>query len=376
MGIFGKGRKKQEEADTDADDLEGLDDDEQYLDDDTKAAGAEEMNLSVEITRIKAQLEALGELRKNTQERFGRISEQIGELRGMIMDTNKSLQQIEVRVIKSVDMVESVQPDKLLIEVKRQDAKIEGLSAKIEGNRSFIDTLLEDIKELRRIISTFKGIEETVKMNQDVKKELNAMEKMKAIVERHADKAETLFIEIQKKVTDFDAMDAKVKDLDKGMNSLLQEFDVVKVKFSNKAEKKEIEDLIAKFDKFEKHYGKVVELLSDQTTDLKSYFKDKIERRFAEAGTIRKMLIDLIRDQPNLEKNMKAISELAEEASREEERGDEETQEGGKAAGKEKAKTGKKGFFGKLKSSLAGKKAEEEVVIPDNIGAGDDKPVD
>lgn len=390
--MFGFGKKKEDDGDS-PEETENMDDDEQYIEEETKAVSTEDMNIPVEITRLKAQVESLGELRKSTQERFSRVSEQVGELRGMIMDTNKSLQEIEVKVVKAVDMVEAVQPDKLLIEVKRQDAKVEGLSAKIESNRSFIDTLLEDIKDLRRTLTTFKGIEETVKMNNEVKKELNAIERMKATVERHADKAETLFIEIQKKVTDFDQVNAKVKDLDKGFNTVLQDLDVVKVKFSNKADKKEIEDMIDKIDKFEKHYGKVVELLSDQTTDLKDYFKKKIEERFSEAGVIKKMLVDLTKENPKLEEHLATIKTMADEERKREEDEQKEGEgtddkEGGERDEKNAqqrvagTKGEKKGFLGMFKgkkqedaqkSEISGTEGEK-IVIPDSIGAGDDKP--
>jgi len=197
------------------------------------------------------------------------------------------------------------------------------------------------------------------------------LEKMKATVERHADKAETLFIEIQKKVTDFDTMHSKVKDLDRGFNTVLQDLDVVKVKFTNKAEKKEIEDMIAKLDKFEKHYGKVVELLSDQTTDLKDYFKRKIEERFSEAGAIKKMLVDLTKENPKLEEHLATIKNLAESERKQEE--DEQKEGEGKdeeGAGKKEGKE-KKGILGMFKGKTP---EDEKIEIPDNIGAGDDKP--
>jgi len=356
MGLF---RKKEEEGDIESDF-----DDEKYLSDDSKEEKKEEMNVPAEIVKIKATLDSLSEIRRATQENFTRITEQIGELRGMILDTNKSLQEIEVKVVKAVDMVESVQPDKLMIEVKRQDAKIEGLTAKIETNRSLANSIVEDMKELRRKVEAFRGIEEVIKLNEDVKKELREIEKTKAIVERHSDKAETLFVEIQKKVADFDDMNAKLKDLDKSFGRIVQDFDVLKIKFSNKADKKEIEDITAKFQKFEDHYGKVVELLTEQTKELKKYFAEKLEEKFEEADRIKKILIDLTHENPNVKKNMEKIRELARE---EQEKKEEEKEEGKKE---------KKGVLGRIRGIFSAKKEEEKIEIPDNIGAGDDKPVE
>ena len=57
--------------------------------------------LGVEITKIKAQLEGLNEQRQAVNERFSRISEEIGEIRGMGMDTNKAVGNIEASATKA-----------------------------------------------------------------------------------------------------------------------------------------------------------------------------------------------------------------------------------------------------------------------------------
>lgn len=73
MGLFGFGKKKEDDGDS-PEETENMDDDEQYIEEETKAVSTEDMNIPVEITRLKAQVESLGELRKSTQERFSRVS--------------------------------------------------------------------------------------------------------------------------------------------------------------------------------------------------------------------------------------------------------------------------------------------------------------
>jgi hypothetical protein len=77
--------------------------------------------LSADIIKLKAEFDQFSELRKVINERFTRINEQIGELRGMIMDANRSMQDMEVKTVKAVDLVEAVHPDKLMAEVRKQD---------------------------------------------------------------------------------------------------------------------------------------------------------------------------------------------------------------------------------------------------------------
>ena len=63
--------------------------------------------LSADIIKLKAQFDQFSELRKVINERFTRLNEQVGELRGMIMDTNRSMQDMEVKTVKAVDLVDA-----------------------------------------------------------------------------------------------------------------------------------------------------------------------------------------------------------------------------------------------------------------------------
>jgi hypothetical protein len=104
--------------------------------------------VDIELTKIYAQLDSFGEIRKANSERFTRLSEQLGELRGMIVDTNKAMGKTEVAATKAVDLVESVHPEKLMIEVRKQDGKIESLRANIEGNEAIVKDLMGEVKKL------------------------------------------------------------------------------------------------------------------------------------------------------------------------------------------------------------------------------------
>src|SRR3989344_8379833 len=104
--------------------------------------------LSADIIKLKAQFDQFSELRKVINERFTRINEQVGELRGMIMDANRAMQDIEVKTVKAVDLVEAVHPDKLMVDVRKQDAKIESLKANIESNDSIMKSIMDQLKDM------------------------------------------------------------------------------------------------------------------------------------------------------------------------------------------------------------------------------------
>jgi hypothetical protein len=234
--------------------------------------------LDIEMVKIKAQLDSFGEIRKANSERFSRIGEQMGELRGMVMDTNKTISKIEVSATKAIDLVESVQPEKLMIELRKMDGKIESLRANIESNETMMKDLMEELKKMRTQMNFYKGIEQVAKLNEEVKAEILEIKKVEATIERHADKGETIFLDMEKKFAEYEKFQAKVTDLDGTFHSIQNDFDKIKLGISTKADKKEIITLVDKFSEFEKHTSGVLKLLDERNKQGKQDIKDAIDK--------------------------------------------------------------------------------------------------
>ena len=233
--------------------------------------------LDIEITKMKAQIEGFGELRKANSERFQRISEQVGELRGMVMDTNKSVGEIEVKATKASDLVSSVQPDRLMIDVRKAEGKVDALHANIESNDMILKNIMEEMKSMRNQMKFYKGIEQVIKLNEDVKKEIMEIKKIEASTKRHADKIDTIFIDVNRKFSEFDKFNDVVKDLDRSFKVMQADFDKMKVNMEGKEDKKEFVKLVNKFNEFEKHTTNIIDLLDKRSKSSKKDIEDSFE---------------------------------------------------------------------------------------------------
>jgi len=112
------------------------------------------------LTKMDAQMESFAEIRKSTSERFTTITEQMGELRGQLMDTNRNMGLIEVKSTRAADLVSAVHPDKLMIEVQKEDGKIEALRANIESNEAMMHNMMDQIKKMRSQVAVYRGMEQ------------------------------------------------------------------------------------------------------------------------------------------------------------------------------------------------------------------------
>jgi len=356
MGLFGK-KKKEETDEENSGEVEGQAD--EVPEQTPKSSGGESSlgQLTADLDKLKAQFTTFYEMNKASTERFTRINEQVGELRTMILERDKDGKMLEAKATQAIDMVQTVQPDKLMIELRKGDAKIEGLRANLESNEVIINNAISELKSMRNKIQTFTGIEQVVKLNEEVKGELMEIRKMSATVERHGDKVETIFSEMQKRFSDFSKFSDTLKDLDKEVKQIASDSDNVKVRISGFSDKKEIEDLITKFNNFEKHVSGIMTLVNRKFESLEKDFADKFGEKIEKIGKLIKGFEELAQKTPDLDKYFNLLEAEAKKVPNEVKvekikvPGEEE---------KEETEEKKPGLFGKIKGKIPQIKTKEK----------------
>lgn len=214
-------------------------------------------SLYADVDKLKAQTEANNELRQMFSEKFSRIDEEIGELRTMLIDRERDMQSLEIKATKAVDLVSEVQPEKLMIEVKRQDVKNESLRSKLETFEQLNDSIMQELKNVRNSIRTFRGVKEIEKMTKEVLDYDVVIKKIHAEIEQDSDKVETIFLEFNKKFEEFRHFKQLADDLNESFKNIVADTENLKVKFSELVEQ----------DKFDEFKNKVMKLISSFKSD-------------------------------------------------------------------------------------------------------------
>jgi DNA repair exonuclease SbcCD ATPase subunit len=260
MFNFLKSKKKEGEEDNPEEELESIDaseEDKSKEDSSSKKDSLESssgtptlLKISTEVDRLKAGQEAFQEVRKSFTERFTRLSEQIGELRSMILDRDRTIQTLELKSVKAIDLVESIKPDKFMMDLERQNVKIEALKANLEGNEAIIDQVMEELKEIRRKMSFFRGVEEIIRLSEEIKKELIGIKKIEGTINIQTDKVQTIYSDMRKKMQDLDTFNSQLQESKANIEQNAKELDSLKMKSLNFAEKEEVDKIIEKVQKY------------------------------------------------------------------------------------------------------------------------------
>ncbi len=161
---------------------------------------------NIGIEKLEAQINALRETMHAQQERFERHSEEIGELRSTLADREAQIRQLEAKATKASELVAEVQPENLMYEQKKADAKIEAIRGKIENNEIMSNNIIDELKKIKNKVAVFRGTDDILKLNKDVRDELGSIRKVEANIEKRADHVEAIYSTFESNFTLFEKM--------------------------------------------------------------------------------------------------------------------------------------------------------------------------
>ena len=247
------------------------------------------IELTAKVDKLSMEATANSEIRKLNNERFAQISEQIGELRTMIMQQERSRQDVEMKAEKAFTLVHSVQPEKLMAVVNKVDFKTDALKAKLEATEMLNNKLKDDIRDMRNKFALFRNSEMIKEMNDDSKIRLNAIKKIEIEVLKHSDKVDTIFNEIEKNFEETKSTTKSVESLSQAVKKIIVENESLKVLIKTKSTKNDLskfEDLIKSKNK------KIVEIVMKELDENnRRILKDvEVETKKKELSLIHQMI--------------------------------------------------------------------------------------
>jgi hypothetical protein len=210
---------------------------------DKKLVRGENVASNIALQKLEAKIDSISSFLKNYGERITQLSQQIGEIRGMALSNEKSLARVMIEASKAVDIVREVRPDKLRIEYQRMDLKIQELGERFETNKHLMEQVMGEVKEMRRKINSFAGIEEVLRLNEEIKKDLIMTQQVASKARLHADKSEEIYIQLRRGFTEYQKLLQTISNFESNYSSLTKEVNRLKLDFSSIASRDDLTDL-------------------------------------------------------------------------------------------------------------------------------------
>lgn len=238
--------------------------------------------LAAEVETIKAKIVALNEMHRGYGERFSVMSEKLGELRYMLVSFGKEIEESKEASKKAIVLVEEIQPNRILAELRKSDAKAEILESKLESNEVLMNKIIAEIKEMRRLASQFEGIQKIQEMSESLRKSLKDGEKMEVEMKRESQVVKDVFMEVQEKLKEFRIFDERISGMGEEFKRLLREFDGLKAGYMQMAKVEDLERIKASIDSKLMRVDSMSEKISQEGIKLREFIQSEKAEKFAE----------------------------------------------------------------------------------------------
>lgn len=208
----------------------------------------------IEIQKLWAQVKTLREMMKMDDERFQRLSEGIGDVRQRSLALERALNSLEMETRKAIDLVEAVQPQKLMEEVKKEDLRVIKLESKQETFKKFLDNFKEELRVIKSSLTAFTGTEAIIKLSNEVREDLKGIKKIQTVVSRDSERVEDIFIQVQKKYTKFLKLSEEFKSLEEKFDEVMKKANHFMLESQDLVRKEDIESRLRSTEELNKEF--------------------------------------------------------------------------------------------------------------------------
>jgi predicted nuclease with TOPRIM domain len=198
-----------------------------------------------------------------------------------------------------------------MIQVQKSDGKVEALRGIIESKDAMIQNIMDQLKGMRNQMKVFKGIEEVLKLNENVKTEVMNMKRLTATVERHSDRVENVFVESQRTFKDFNDVVGQISVIKSQLKEATDKLDKLDIKSAKFIDTKQFETRMNDVEKLGKRMkdiadeaDKNLKKLNSGFGEIKGELKGAFDSRLQRAEALSNAFAKILQENPMFAKGL------------------------------------------------------------------------
>lgn len=206
----------------------------------------EEIKLSdiiLRLEKVDGKIDIIDRFRNDFTERTTQLAEEIGELRSMIMERERALDKITAEFEMVKDAVSDIRPQKIKKELDKREVETMEDRAKIEKIEVMVKTLSEENKNFREKMEKIKSFENLVELSYELDRKISEMKEIKTYADMMASKVESIFSELNEKVSQLESQREKIDKMDELTIEMTKMLDEVSLKLTKFVEEKDLKNL-------------------------------------------------------------------------------------------------------------------------------------
>jgi hypothetical protein len=197
--------------------------------------------MNIRLVKLKAFVDALKEDKAGEREGTQRITEEVGETRSAMSSVESRLSEMELKLEDVSETLADLKPQRFAKELQKKEEEIKMHDARIEKLDDMSSTILKRVNQIQIILEKLGNIESIADMTKDLSKKMVSLDDKEKKITRLADKIDSMFVEINKRLEEFMFYKAKQDSLDDLSKEMLKSMDELTTKLTRYAEKDDLE---------------------------------------------------------------------------------------------------------------------------------------
>lgn len=199
--------------------------------------------LTMDVEKLGAEFTSLKDTRTQSDERLQRIAEDVGELRSLFFQREEAFRDTQSTTEKLKSAVEELEPDKFLKALHKNEGELMLAQSKIEKLERVSEEAGRQLKDAKAVLENVKGIENLKELLKEINTKSSKVEELHGSIERSTNKVEKLYVEVDRKLGEFNTFKAKLITLDELAKELMKLVDEAKIKLDDTPNKSEFATL-------------------------------------------------------------------------------------------------------------------------------------
>jgi len=199
-------------------------------------------DLVLRLEKLDGKLEILDSSRNDVNERLTQVAEEIGELRTMMMERERTFDKVKSQFEIVKESVTDIRPERLTKKFEKTEKDILESKAKIETLETLIKALADENRRFRRLMEKIKSFENLVDISYEMERKLSRINEIKNYADVVVAKVENIFSELNEKVSQLESQREKIEKLDELTIEITKMLDEVSVKMTKFVTEKDLKD--------------------------------------------------------------------------------------------------------------------------------------
>ena len=194
------------------------------------------------LEKLNGKMDLLDRSRNDMNERLTHLAEEIGELRTMMMERERTFDKVKSQFEIVKETVTDIRPERLKKIFEKTETDILDNKAKIETLQTLVRALAEESRKVRKLMEKIKSFENLVDVSYEMERKISRIKEIKNYADIVIAKIENIFSELNEKVSQLENQREKIEKLDELTIEITKMLDEVSVKMTKFVTEKDLKD--------------------------------------------------------------------------------------------------------------------------------------